>query len=64
MTTTKTAVLSSRVPMDVYLKVKQHAENTGTNMSDWLRPYMCAISDNPKCVATERGVTPSESETL
>ena len=40
MATTKTAVLSTRVPRDVYLKVKYYAEKRGMNISDWLKPIV------------------------
>lgn len=40
MTTKKTAVLSTRVPMDVYLKVQYFAKKRGMNISDWLKPIV------------------------
>lgn len=40
MATKKTAVLSTRVSRDVYLKVKYYAEKRGLNISDWLKPII------------------------
>ena len=40
MTTTKTLVLATRVPRDIYLLVKYYADKKSMTVSDWLKPII------------------------